>query len=182
MIKHLLNSINAKYRDFSVSRRSIICLSLRLWKIIDLLGSDTSRYYAIIMFNNCLLLFCFLCCCCFFLFSAGYAVLYGPRKTSGPVATGAVGVLAYYIPSIDKTISVMFSVPFDYNFYENWWNAKLYPGNERANSDQYYDLYYDANSFKANGWHERSLGSGLKFRGSMSSSAKATLEIHVLKE
>ena len=117
----------------------------------------------------------------FSLFSTEYAVVYGPRKTSGPVATGVVGVMAYYIPSIKKTLAVMFSVPFDYNLYENW-NAKLYPGNKRANYDQYYNLYYDANPFRANGWHERSLGSGLKFRGSMSSSGQATLEIHVVKE
>ena len=43
MIKQLLNSVIAKYRDFSVSRRSIICLSLRL---IDLLATDKSRYFA----------------------------------------------------------------------------------------------------------------------------------------
>ena len=146
MRKQLLNSIIVKYRDFSVSRTSIIFLSLRLWQIIDLFGTDKSRHFAITMFNNCLLVFWFLCCC-FFLFSTGYAVLYGPCKTSGQVATGAVGVLAYYIPSIDKTLSVMFSVSFVYNFYENWWNAKLYPGNKRANYDQYYDLYYDANPF-----------------------------------
>ena len=30
MIKQLLNSVISKYRDLSVSRRSIICLSLRL--------------------------------------------------------------------------------------------------------------------------------------------------------
>ena len=36
----------AKYRDLSVSRRSIICL--RLWhrQIIDLLATDKSRYFA----------------------------------------------------------------------------------------------------------------------------------------
>ena len=124
---------------------------------------------------NCLI-------CLFLLFFTEQAVVYGPRKTSGPVATGTVGVLAYYIPSIRKTLSVMFSVPFDYNWYENWWNAKLYPGNQRANYNQYYDLYYDANPFRANGWHDRSLGSGLKFRGSMSNSGQATLEIHVVKE
>ena len=93
-----------------------------------------------------------------------------------------VGVVAYYIRNIDKTISVMFSVPFDYIFYENWWNARLYNGNQRADYDQYKELYYDADPFRADGWHERSLGSGLKFRGSMSSSGTATLEIHVLKE
>ena len=34
-----------------------------------------------------------------FQFYTGYAVVYGPRKTSGPVATGIVGVVSYYIPS-----------------------------------------------------------------------------------
>ena len=48
MIKQLLNSVFAKYRDLSVclSRRSIICLSLRLRQIIDLLATDKSRYFA----------------------------------------------------------------------------------------------------------------------------------------
>ena len=41
-IKQLLNSVIAKYRDLSVSRRSIICLS----QIIDLLATDKSRYFA----------------------------------------------------------------------------------------------------------------------------------------
>ena len=46
MIKQLLNSIIAKYRDLSVSRRSIICLSLWLRQIIDPLASDKSQYFA----------------------------------------------------------------------------------------------------------------------------------------
>ena len=46
MIKQLLNSVIAKYHDLSVSRRSIICLSLRLRQIIDLLAADKSRYFA----------------------------------------------------------------------------------------------------------------------------------------
>ena len=75
----------------------------------------------------------------------------------------------------------MFSVPFDYNLYENKWNAKLYPGNKRASKDQYKDLYHEEDPFSADGWHDRSLGSGLKLRGSMSSSGTATLEIRVLE-
>ena len=43
MIKQLLNSVIAKYRDLSVSRRSIIC---RLRQIIGLLATDKSRYFA----------------------------------------------------------------------------------------------------------------------------------------
>ena len=46
MIKQLFNSVIAKYRDLSVSCRSIICLSLRLQQIIDLLATDKSRYFA----------------------------------------------------------------------------------------------------------------------------------------
>ena len=45
MIKQLLNSIS-KYRDLSVSRRSIICLCLRHRQIIDLLATDKSRYFS----------------------------------------------------------------------------------------------------------------------------------------
>ena len=41
-----LNSVIAKYRDSSVSRRSIICLSLRPRQIVDLLATDKSRYFA----------------------------------------------------------------------------------------------------------------------------------------
>ena len=46
MIKQLLNSVMAKYRDLSVCRRSFICLSLRLRQIIDLPATDKSQYFA----------------------------------------------------------------------------------------------------------------------------------------
>ena len=56
MIKQLLNSAIAKYRDLSVARRSIICLCLRHRKIIDLLATDKSPYFAqsrpIIVYNE----------------------------------------------------------------------------------------------------------------------------------
>ena len=48
MIKQLLNSLIAKYRDLSVSRRSIICLSLRLRQIIDLFVCD-NLYLSLIL-------------------------------------------------------------------------------------------------------------------------------------
>ena len=58
----------------------------------------------------------------------------GPHETSRPVATGVVGA---------GSGLVIFSVPSDYNFYQNWWNVKLFPGNKRADLKQYCDLYYD---------------------------------------
>ena len=42
MIEQLVNSVIARYRDLSVSRRSVICLSLRLWQISYLLAIDKS--------------------------------------------------------------------------------------------------------------------------------------------
>ena len=46
MIKHLLNSVITKYHDLPESRRTIICVSLRLRQIIELLATDKSRYFA----------------------------------------------------------------------------------------------------------------------------------------
>ena len=46
MIKQLLNSVLAKYRDLSVARRSMICLCLWYRQIIDLPATDKSRYFA----------------------------------------------------------------------------------------------------------------------------------------
>ena len=46
IIKQLVNSVIAKYRDLSLSRRSIICRCLRLREITDLLATDKSRYFA----------------------------------------------------------------------------------------------------------------------------------------
>ena len=46
MIKQLLSEVIAEYRDLLVYLRSIICLSLQLQQIIDLLSTDKSRCFA----------------------------------------------------------------------------------------------------------------------------------------
>ena len=109
-------------------------------------------------------------------------MLYPARKSKGPVARGVLGAVAFYVPKIQSTVAVMFSVPYDYNLYQNWWNVKLYKGKPRASCAMFNDMYYYANPFRANGWHERDLGSHLKFRGIMSNAGTSTLEIHVLKK
>ena len=110
---------------------------------------------------------------------ANETLIYSAHKTTGPVATGAVGVFAYHM-SGGFTLAVMFSVPFDYTYYENWWNVKVYKGKNPADETMYKDLYYKSNPFKGDdSWHEKSLGYGLQVRGCMASSGKATLEICV---
>ena len=110
------------------------------------------------------------------------AVLYNARKTNGPTATGAVGVVGFQM-SDGNTLGVMFSVPFDYNLYSNWWNAKVYEGSKSVNHDMYKDLYYDADPFKGDDqYHEREdIGQGYKVKGVMSSSGTCTLMVSIRK-
>lgn len=109
-------------------------------------------------------------------------MLYGARKTSGPVATGVVGVFTYYIRDIHKTLAVMFSIPFDYNLYSNWFDAQVYSGKIWADHGLYEQMYYDDPFRGNNGWHERNLQSPLKMKGAMSSSGQATVLIHIRKQ
>ena len=107
-------------------------------------------------------------------FPTELAVLYG--AISGTEAEPAtIGVLAYYIPSIHKTLAVMWSDP---NTGPNTWNIRLYDGEKPPNSDMYDDLSkHGAMGLGEEGTH---LGSGLKFTGELSSNNEvATLEIHV---
>nr|A0A515MEN7.2 RecName: Full=DELTA-actitoxin-Afr1c; Short=DELTA-AITX-Afr1c; AltName: Full=Alpha-helical pore-forming toxin; Short=PFT; AltName: Full=Cytolysin; AltName: Full=Fragaceatoxin B; Short=fraB [Actinia fragacea] len=109
------------------------------------------------------------------------ALLYDGQKNRGPVTTGVVGVIAYAM-SDGNTLAVLFSIPFDYNLYSNWWNVKVYKGHRRADQAMYEELYYDFSPFRGdNGWHTKSIGYGLKGRGFMNSSGKAILQIHVNK-
>lgn len=107
------------------------------------------------------------------------AALYDARKTSGPVATGAVGVLTYYMKDVNKTLGVLFSVPFDYNLYSNWWDAKVYKGKKMADNDMYKDLYY-GDPFKGDdSWKTKQIGEGYSLKGFMSSSGTCELEVRI---
>lgn len=112
------------------------------------------------------------------------ALLYGSQKTMGSVATGTVEVLTYYIPDIGKTLAVIFSVPFNYNLYSNWFDVWLYSGKvspATASYSLWKELYYD-DPFKRdiNIWNYRYLqGSGLWVRCAMSNMGQATIEIHI---
>lgn len=107
-------------------------------------------------------------------------MLYAARQSKGPVATGVVGVLTYYIPDKYSTLAVMWSVPFDYNLYpSNLWNVKLYYGDKRPSHAMYKELYYDEDPFKAGAWETKNLGGGLKCRGFMTTPGNAKLQIKV---
>lgn len=102
-------------------------------------------------------------------------MLYGALSAGGS-EPAAIGVLAYYIPSIGKTLGVMWSNPY---LDSNTWNIRLYDGQKLPDSDMLDDLQ-DHGAMGA-GKKSETLGSGLKFTGELSSdgSTKVTLEIHV---
>ena len=112
----------------------------------------------------------------------GKAMTYTARKSAGPVARGVVGLIGYRM-SDGNTLAVMFSVPFDYNLYENQWNARVYPGKVPIGYALYDDQYYLIKSYKGdNRWHEKDLGQGYHVRGAMNSAGGATLEIHITQK
>ena len=113
------------------------------------------------------------------MFSLGEAILWGARKTSGPIARGAVGVFTYYIPALDKTLAIMYSVPFDFNLFRNWWNIKLYSGRREASKQTFRDMDGYDKVKGDNAWHTRNLGSGLSVKGAMGSTGQSQLEIRV---
>ncbi|KAE8283875.1 DELTA-sagatoxin-Srs1a [Larimichthys crocea] len=83
-------------------------------------------------------------------------------------ASGAVGVLTYELFDMRKRhcnelIAVMFSVPFDYNFYKNWLGVGIFE-HTHACDDKLYDLMYKGKDFTNFVRHEAD-GSGVKYQG-----------------
>lgn len=109
------------------------------------------------------------------------ALVYSARKTNGPVATGSVGVLTYYMKGANKTLAVLFSVPFDYNLYSNWWDAKVYPGRKTADNDMYKELY-NGDPFKGDdAWHSKEIGEGFSMKGIMTSAGTCQQQLKIFK-
>ena len=125
----------------------------------------------------------------------GHTLLYSSRKTKGPVACGAVGVIAYDT-SRGETLGILFSVPFDYNLFNNQWNVGLFPADTKADSEMYRALSRTRRLKSGNKMYETlgyselkkgddcwslkiNIGNGYTASGVMSSSGTATLKLIV---
>lgn len=75
----------------------------------------------------------------------------------------------------------MYSVPFDYNLFRNWWNVKLYSGRREANEKTFSELYRSDKVKGDNTWHTIKLDSEFSAKGAMGSTGKSKLEIKVIK-
>lgn len=89
----------------------------------------------------------------------------------------AIGVFAYYIGDMDKTLAVMYNDPYK---VANRWNVRLYDGEKEADYYMFSDLY-ENDPIMTLGIKHISLGSGLNAIGSISTiyTNHITLEIHV---
>ena len=105
----------------------------------------------------------------------------------GPITRGVEGVFTYYIPDIDQTLAVMFSVPYINTNYNNRVDIMLYAGKEEANNQLWEKMYkYNPNKFKGDGkLYEKNLEPALAEKGiraefSMATSSQATIQIKIL--
>lgn len=103
--------------------------------------------------------------------------------------TGAVGVLTYdlfhtHIRSCSERMAIMFSVPYDYNLYENQIAVGVFE-QSRACDEKLYDLMYDGQD-SSNFVRSEKIGSGLEcvasnvdLRSTMSSIGKAIIKMEL---
>lgn len=107
-------------------------------------------------------------------------------KTYGK-ARGAVGVFTYELfnPSKKHTeiMAVMFSVPFDYNLYSNWFAAGIFDNCKICDKTLYDEMY---NSTERKFVRGEADGSSITYKGndvtimaSMSNSGSAVMKVEV---
>lgn len=95
---------------------------------------------------------------------------------SSSSATGAVGVLMYDLcerhKEASETLAIMFSVPWDYNLYKNWFAVGIYKKGRICDHSLYKEMYYEKNqkSFV----RAEAVGTGITYKGG-SHDIKATM-------
>ncbi|CAG8730561.1 5142_t:CDS:2, partial [Funneliformis caledonium] len=106
-------------------------------------------------------------------------LVWGARKTAGFIG-GTVGVIVYHLKDRNESLAFMWSVPFNYGFYSNWWNIKIFKGRVRANQALYERMYHDLPHEGDNNIHRGILNSDLLYSGSMGNSGTPTIELEIL--
>ena len=108
--------------------------------------------------------------------------MYDALYQSESVKEGIAGVLTYYIPDINSTLDVMFSLPYNTKLFPNLWNVQLNSGKNEANCQTYLNGYIAwPLPIKQSYFYGRELGhSGIRFDGILAvGSDEASLTIIV---
>lgn len=87
---------------------------------------------------------------------------------SSTSATGAIGVLKYDIigrsqSGESKSLAIMFSVPWDYNLYKNWFAVGVYKAGRACDKDLYREMYYEKKQKEHGFVREAATGSGINY-------------------
>ncbi|XP_071327494.1 actinoporin-like protein [Trachinotus anak] len=90
-------------------------------------------------------------------------------KSSGK-ATGSVGVLTYDLfersqNDYIETLAIMFSVPWDFNLYKNWFAVGIYKKGRNCDKDLYKEMYYEKKQHEHGFVREEANGSGINYVG-----------------
>nr|7PUD_A Chain A, Bryoporin [Physcomitrium patens] len=115
--------------------------------------------------------------------NAQEALLFSARK-SDHTARGTVGTFSYYIQDEDKTVHVMWSVPFDYNLYSNWWNIAVVDGRQPPDSNVHDNLYNGSGGMPYPNKPDQYINNeqkGFHLFGSMTNNGQATIEVELKK-
>lgn len=90
---------------------------------------------------------------------------------SSSSATGAIGVLMYDLigrsqgGGAAESLAIMFSVPWDYNLYKNWFAVGLYKPERGCNNELYKEMYYEKKQQQHGFVREEATGSGINYVG-----------------
>ncbi|KAG7492320.1 hypothetical protein MATL_G00013110 [Megalops atlanticus] len=104
-------------------------------------------------------------------------------------ASGSVGVLTYELFDMrsrhcNELIAIMFSVPFDYNFYKNWLGVGIFEHTRACDEALYKHMYYekDFTNFtraEANGSGVEYKGRVVDLRATMSNVGRAIIKLEI---
>ncbi|XP_004071352.1 DELTA-sagatoxin-Srs1a [Oryzias latipes] len=101
----------------------------------------------------------------------------GPLKTevctftkSSGTATGSVGVLTYDLfertqKDHVETLAIMFSVPWDYNLYKNWFAVGIHKKGRNCDKDLFKQMYYEKKEREHGFIRAEATGSGINYVG-----------------
>ncbi|XP_014896344.1 echotoxin-2-like [Poecilia latipinna] len=89
---------------------------------------------------------------------------------SGGKATGSVGVLTYDLfersqNDYIETLAIMFSVPWDFNLYKNWFAVGIYKKGRNCDKDLFKEMYYEKKENEHGFVRGEANGSGINYVG-----------------
>lgn len=107
----------------------------------------------------------------------------GVKNSSGATA-GAVGVVTYQVKGQDFRLAICYSIPYDYNLYENWFKFQIITKHTPTDHALYEDMYYNYGKKTLGRIAPASGGSakwinGYRMSGTMGTTGKCELKLTV---